>query len=144
MDVTNTVTTHRTVEWTESEAIARAQRGEAAAFEYLYRAHCRYVYDVCLRVAMNAADAEVLTQRVFLQLFRRIGTFRSESDFSTWVRRVTLDIVLMHLNRKKPAEIPAGDLEPHNSGGKDPRGEVSYFRASSICVTSSWPLLESA
>src|SRR5277367_2739245 len=118
MGVKDTGEKQATVGWTEREAIARAQRGEAAAFEYLYRVHCRHVYDVCLRVTMDAADAEVLTEQAFLQLFRTIGTFRSESDFSAWVRRVTLDTVLMHLSREKSAEIPADGLEHRSSIGE--------------------------
>jgi len=61
-----------------------------------------------------------------LQLFRKIGTFRGESGLSTWLHRVTVNIVLMHLRRKKPIEIPAEDLEREDSdstreyGSNDP------------------------
>jgi RNA polymerase sigma-70 factor (ECF subfamily) len=99
---------------TEPEAIRRAQGGDAAAFEYLYKAHCRRVYSVCLRMIKNPAEAEDLTQKAFLQLFRKIGTFRGESGFSTWLHRVTVNIVLMHLRRNKPAEIPVEELECHS------------------------------
>ena len=85
---------------TEAEAIRRAKDGDAAAFEYLYKAHCRRVYSVCLRMIKNPAEAEDLTQQAFLQLFRKIGTFRGESGFSTWLHRVTVNVVLMHLRRK--------------------------------------------
>ena len=90
---------------TEAEAIRQAKDGDAAAFEYLYKANCRRVYSVCLRMIKNPAEAEDLTQQAFLQLFRKIGTFRGESGFSTWLHRVTVNVVLMHLRRKKPAEI---------------------------------------
>ncbi len=66
---------------TEAEAIVRAREGDAAGFEYLYKAHCRRVYSLCLRMIKNPADAEDLTQQAFLQLFRKIGTFRGESGF---------------------------------------------------------------
>jgi len=69
----------------------------------------------------NPADAEDLTQQAFLQLFRKIGTFRGESGFSTWLHRVTVNIVLMHLRRKKPAELLAEELERHNSNDESPR-----------------------
>src|SRR5215468_877400 len=88
---------------TESDAIRRAQAGEAESFEYLYKSHSKRVYSVCLRMLKNSADAEDLTQQAFLQVFRKIGTFRGESRFSTWVHRVTVNVVLMHLRRKKPA-----------------------------------------
>jgi RNA polymerase sigma-70 factor, ECF subfamily len=82
---------------TEAEAIKQAQEGAAAAFEFLYKAHCRRVYSLCLRMIKNPAEAEDLTQQAFLQLFRKIGTFRGESGFSTWLHRVTVNIALMHL-----------------------------------------------
>jgi RNA polymerase sigma-70 factor, ECF subfamily len=104
-------------ELTEAEAIRRAQGGDAAAFEFLYKAHSRRVYSVCLRMIKNPAEAEDLTQKAFLQLFRKIGTFRGESGFSTWLHRVTVNIVLMHLRRNKTAELLAQDLERCTSNG---------------------------
>jgi RNA polymerase sigma-70 factor, ECF subfamily len=102
---------------TEAEAIRRAKDGDATAFEYLYKANCRRVYSVCLRMIKNPAEAEDLTQQAFLQLFRKIGTFRGESRFSTWLHRVTVNIVLMHLRRKKPTEILGEDSERRSSDG---------------------------
>jgi uncharacterized protein (TIGR03118 family) len=130
MGVKDAVEKHATVDWTEREAIARAQRGDATAFEYLYRVHCRRVYDVCLRVTTDAVAAEVLTERTFLQLFRTIGAFCGELDFSIGVRRVTLDTVLMHLSREKPAEIPVDDLEHHSSIGEGPSEPHSSDKSS--------------
>src|SRR5205814_624378 len=95
---------------TEAEAIRQAKDGDAAAFEYLYKAHCRHVNSVCLRMIRNPADAEDLTQQAFLQVFRKIATFRGESVFSTWLHRVTVNVVLMHLRQKKPTEILTEDL----------------------------------
>src|SRR5258706_15858571 len=86
-----------TVERSEGEAIARARHGDAGAFEYLYKAHCRHVYSVCLRMIRNPAEAEDLTQQTFLQVFRKIGTFRGDSEFSTWLHRVAVNIVLMRI-----------------------------------------------
>jgi RNA polymerase sigma-70 factor (ECF subfamily) len=103
---------------TESEAIRQAKDGVSAAFDYLYQAHCRRVYNLCLRMIKNPAEAEDLTQQAFLQLFRKIGTFRGESGFSTWLHRVTVNVVLMHLRRKKPTELLAEDLERHTSNGE--------------------------
>jgi len=103
---------------TEAEAITQAKDGDGAAFEYLYKAHCRRVYGVCLRITKNRAEAEDLTQQAFLQLFRKIGTFRGESGLSTWLHRVTVNIALMHLRRKKPAEILATDMERDSSNGE--------------------------
>ena len=103
---------------TEAEAIGQAKEGVAAAFEYLYKAHCRRVYSLCFRMIKNPAEAEDLTQQVFLQLFRKISTFRGESGFSTWLHRVTVNIVLMYLRRRKPPEVLAEDLEGRASNGE--------------------------
>jgi RNA polymerase sigma-70 factor (ECF subfamily) len=98
---------------TEGQAIARAQLGDHAAFEYIYQAYCKRVYSVCLRMIRNPADAEDLTQQTFLQLFRKIGTFRSESNFSTWLYRVTVNVVLLHMRHRKPAAAVVEDLEQY-------------------------------
>jgi RNA polymerase sigma-70 factor, ECF subfamily len=109
------------VAWTEAEAIRRAQAGDPAAFDYLYQLHSRRVYALCLRMVSNPADAEDLTQEAFLQLFRKIGTFRGESAFSTWLHRMTVNVVLMRLRKKTlPTDSLEETLEPdsENSGPK--------------------------
>ena len=93
---------------TEAEAIDRAKRGDATSFEALYGLHKRRVYSLCLRMVGNPADAEDLMQEAFLQLFRKIGTFRGESAFSTWLHRMTVNVVLMRLRKKS---LPAASLE---------------------------------
>src|SRR4029077_14013110 len=93
---------------TEAEAIRLAQAGNAAAFEFLYELHSRRVYALCLRMVNNPSDAEDLMQEAFLQLFRKIATFRGESAFSTWSHRMTVNVVLMRLRKKS---LPAASLE---------------------------------
>jgi RNA polymerase sigma-70 factor (ECF subfamily) len=93
---------------TEADAIRLAQAGDAAAFEFLYQLHSRRVYALCLRMVKNPADAEDLMQEAFLQLFRKIGTFRGESAFSTWLHRMTVNVVLMRLRKKS---LPVASLE---------------------------------
>src|SRR6202140_3189386 len=105
----------------EADAIRLAQAGNAAAFEFLYRLHGRRVYALCLRMVGNPADAEDLMQEAFLQLFRKIGTFRGESAFSTWLHRMTVNVVLMRLRKKSlPTDSLEETLEPdaENSGPK--------------------------
>jgi RNA polymerase sigma-70 factor (ECF subfamily) len=116
--MTNLTATQNEDNLTEAEAIRQAKDGVSAAFEYLYQAHFRRVYNLCLRMIRNPAEAEDLTQQAFLQLFRKIGTFRGESGLSTWLHRVTVNVVLMHLRRKKPTELLAEDLERHTSNGE--------------------------
>ena len=74
--------------------------GDPACFESLYHLHKRHVYTLCLRITRNTSDAEDLTQEVFLQLFRKVGTFRGDSAFSTWLHRVAMNVVLMHLRKR--------------------------------------------
>ena len=67
----------------ETQLIARAQQGDEAAFEALFNTHKRRVYSLCLRMTGDTAEAEDLAQEAFLQLFRKISTFRGESAFTT-------------------------------------------------------------
>jgi RNA polymerase sigma-70 factor, ECF subfamily len=93
----------------EAEAIERAKQGDAVAFEALYNLHRRRVYSLCLRMTANTAAAEDLTQEAFLQLFRKIGTFRGESAFSTWLHRMAVNVVLMQLRKKGLNVVPLED-----------------------------------
>jgi RNA polymerase sigma-70 factor, ECF subfamily len=61
---------------------------------------------LCLRMTGNTASAEDLTQEAFLQLFRKIGTFRGESAFSTWLHRMAVNVVLMQLRKKNLPVVP--------------------------------------
>jgi RNA polymerase sigma-70 factor, ECF subfamily len=102
----------------EAEAIRLAQQGDAAAFERIYQLHNRRVYSLCLRMVGNTAEAEDLTQEAFLQLFRKIGTFRGESAFSTWLHRLAVNVVLMRLRKKTGAETSLEEVtEPDEETG---------------------------
>jgi RNA polymerase sigma-70 factor (ECF subfamily) len=110
------------VAWTEAEAIRRSQAGDSAAFDFLYQLHGRRVYALCLRMVNNPADAEDLMQEAFLQLFRKIGTFRGESAFSTWLHRMTVNVVLMRLRRKSlPTDSLEETLDPDQEKGSAKR-----------------------
>jgi RNA polymerase sigma-70 factor (ECF subfamily) len=93
----------------EAAAIERAKQGDGEAFEFLYNLHKRRVYSLCLRMTANTAEAEDLAQEAFLQLFRKIGTFRGESAFSTWLHRLSVNVVLMHLRKKSLPVVPLED-----------------------------------
>jgi RNA polymerase sigma-70 factor (ECF subfamily) len=82
------------------ELAQRAAAGDAAAFEQLYRQHHRRVYSLCLRMMQNEAEAEDLTQEVFVQLLRKAGMFRGDSAFTTWLHRLTVNQVLMYFRKK--------------------------------------------
>jgi RNA polymerase sigma-70 factor (ECF subfamily) len=81
--------------------LARASAaGDAAAFERLYQQYNRRVFSICLRMLGNPTEAEDLTQDVFVQLYRKIGSFRGESAFTTWLHRMTVNQVLMHFRKR--------------------------------------------
>ena len=102
----------------EADAIRLAQAGDAAAFEFLYELHGRRVYALCLRMVGNPSDAEDLMQEAFLQLFRKIGTFRGESAFSTWLHRLSFNVVLMRLRKKSATESSLDEMtEPDEESG---------------------------
>lgn len=102
---------------TEAQVIERAQTGDIGCFEALYNRHKRRVFSLCLRMTNNHAEAEDLTQDAFLQLFRKIASFRGESAFSTWLHRLTLNIVLMRFRRKGLLEVSLEQtLEPQHEG----------------------------
>ena len=103
-------------EFNEAEAIEGAKQGNALAFQALYDMHKRRVYSLCLRMTANTAEAEDLTQEAFLQLFRKIATFRGESAFSTWLHRLSVNVVLMHLRKKN---LPVVSLEETTQGGEE-------------------------
>jgi len=102
----------------EAEAIEGAKQGDSECFETLYKLHKRRVYSLCLRMTGNVEAAEGRTQDAFLQLHRKIGSFRGESAFSTWLHRIAVNVVLMELRKKGlPAVSLEEVLQPIEEGG---------------------------
>jgi len=119
---------------TEAEAISLAQQGDARAFEQIYRLHSRRVYALCLRMVGNPAEAEDLTQDAFLQLFRKIGTFRGESAFSTWLHRLSVNVVLMKLRKKS---LPVTSLEESTDPEDESNGPRREIGAPDLLLAGS-------
>ena len=108
-----------TADLSESEAIRRAQRGDADALARIYQLHCRRVYALCLRMAGNPTEAEDLTQDAFLTVLRKIQTFRGDSAFSTWLHRITVNLVLMSYRKNVLVESsPEKTNEPDGDRGR--------------------------
>jgi len=111
------------------DLVRRAQRGDSDAFAALFHAHKTRVYSVCLRMTNNAAEAEDFAQDAFLQVFRKIETFRGDSAFSTWLHRIAVNTVLMCLRKKSLRQVsldePYGGADgatiPREYGTKDAR-----------------------
>ncbi|MBS1795527.1 MAG: RNA polymerase sigma factor [Acidobacteria bacterium] len=95
----------------------RAAGGDMTAFEEIYWTYHRQVFGICLRMVRNVSEAEELTQQIFVQLFRKIESFRGESAFSTWLHRLTVNWVLMYFRKTKASreEISAGGILPETA-----------------------------
>ncbi|MBD0373816.1 MAG: RNA polymerase sigma factor [Pyrinomonadaceae bacterium] len=99
--VGHTADAETAVKQATDHALAQASaEGDMRAFEELYQRHNRRVYSLCLRMTQNVSEAEDLAQEVFIQLFRKIGSFRGESAFTTWLHRLTVNQVLMHFRKR--------------------------------------------
>jgi len=108
----------------KATATKQLSDSDQQTFHQLYEKYHRVVYSICLRMTQNVSEAEDLTQDVFVQLFRTIGSFRGESVFTTWLHRLTVNLVLMHFRKRKvrpeltsangelPAYILAGTQDP--------------------------------
>src|SRR5271170_6702681 len=102
----------------EADAIERAKNGDGEAFSTLYALHKRRVYTLCLRMLGNVSEAEDMTQDAFLHLFRKLSSFRGESAFSTWLHRLTVNLVLMRLRKKSLPTLPIeGPADPETGSG---------------------------
>jgi len=112
-----------------------AQQGDAAAFETIFQLHSRRVYALCLRMLSDPVEAEDLAQEAFLQLFRKIHTFRGESAFSSWLHRLTANVVLMSFRRKKPQAISLDEMMRSDDDNEMPRVELGATdpRLSGVC-----------
>jgi RNA polymerase sigma-70 factor (ECF subfamily) len=102
----------------EAALILKVQSGDHLAFAELYSLHKRRIYSLCLRMVGNAAEAEDLTQETFLQLHRKIATFRGDSAFSTWLHRLAINAVLMQLRKRGLSLISMDEaMEPDPDTG---------------------------
>lgn len=109
----------------QHELVVRAQAGDQQAFSALYALHRRRVYSLCLRMTHKAEDAEDLMQEAFLQVFRKLHTFRGDAAFSTWLHRVAVNVVLMSL-RKKPWRESSIDEIAHPEENEAPAAVLGF------------------
>ena len=84
-----------------SEAIRLVREGDSEAFAVIYRIYSKFVHRICLRMLRDRTEAEDAAQDVFVLLFLKINTFRGESAFSSWLYRLTTNVVLMRFRRNK-------------------------------------------
>ncbi len=100
---------------TDIELVKRAQRGESEAFADLFHAHKARIYSICLRMTNNTAQAEDLTQDAFLQVFRKLSTFKGNSALSTWLYRIAVNTVLMHFRKKALKQVSLDEPSSHDA-----------------------------
>ena len=99
------IESNQSVPSADTSLVSRAQQGDRDAFATLFDLHKRKVYSLCLRMTGDVVEAEDLTQDVFIQVFRKLATFRGDSSFSTWLYRVAVNTVLMELRKKHPRQV---------------------------------------
>jgi len=122
----------------EQQILRAAIQGDAAAFSYLYEQHKRRVFSLCLRMIRNRELAEDLTQETFLQVYRKLKTFRGDSAFSTWLHRIAVNVVLMWLRRDKgrlhevTLDAPADTHDESSTGHFDTNGAEDPVLAGSV------------
>lgn len=90
--------------------VVKAKAGDQAAYERLYHTHHQNVFWHCLRITKNPADAEDVTQQVFLQAYLNLAGFRGECRFGTWLFRIATYESLLHLRKRRYTEIPLEEL----------------------------------
>lgn len=89
----------------EKQLIEQCRKGDVSAFEHLISLYDKKVYNIALRMLGNKDDASELAQEVFIRIFKSIKKFRGESLLSTWVYRITTNMCLDELRRRKKASF---------------------------------------
>jgi len=88
------------VDTTGAELVERCRRGEPEAFEELYRRHASRVYNLACRFTGSQAEGEDLLQEVFVQVFRKLDSFKGESAIGTWIHRLATNLCLDHVRSR--------------------------------------------
>jgi RNA polymerase sigma-70 factor (ECF subfamily) len=95
------------------DTVRRAQRGDVAAFESLYRTHAPAIYALCRRMAADEHEAREFTQDAFVRAWERLTTFRGQSEIATWLHRLAVNTVLerMRADKRERARFDAEDVD---------------------------------
>jgi len=118
----------------EQDLVSRAQSGDVAAFESLYRSHASRVYAICLRMVADSSRAEDLTQEAFVRAWEKLGSFRGKSAFATWLHRLTVNVVLGEIRsrgRRKDEGVATEELRavPDPRPKRHPEARIDLERA---------------
>jgi RNA polymerase sigma-70 factor, ECF subfamily len=113
----------------EQPLIRRAQDGDMAAFEQLYRDHVGRVFAVCMRLCGDASLAEELAQEAFVRAWQKLGSFRGESAFSSWLYTLAVNTALTERRsrrRRTSRVVTTDDLSAFDKPGRPPGPEHGF------------------
>ncbi len=105
----------------ESQLVLRSQQGDQRAFEQLYRANVGKVYALCLRLCGQKSLAEDLAQDAFIRAWEKLGSFRGDSAFSSWLYRLTSNVVIGHLRKHSKWQIESLDEQKYEKNAAHTR-----------------------
>jgi RNA polymerase sigma-70 factor (ECF subfamily) len=114
---------------TEIRLVREAQQGDLVAFERLYRENERKVFALCLRLSSDASLAEELTQEAFVRAWRKLGSFRGESAFSTWLYPLAVNVALSERRSRRRRDarfVVTDDPASHERAPSTPRPEAGF------------------
>ena len=108
----------------DAQLVERARTGDVAAFELVYRREVGRVYALCLRMTADAARARELTQSVFVRAWDRLGSFRGDSQLSSWLHRIAVNEVLTEArtDRRRRARVVLAEDRTAEDAGHDDAG----------------------
>jgi RNA polymerase sigma-70 factor (ECF subfamily) len=116
----------RAAEW---QLVQDAQGGDLVAFERLYRDNERRVFALCMRLSSDPALAEELTQEVFIRAWRKLGSFRGHSAFSSWLYPLTVNVALTERRsrrRRLARVVPTDDVTTLEPKAPAPTPEAGF------------------
>ena len=102
-----------TLQEDENQLVLRSLNGDRTAYEKLYRANVGKVYALCLRMCGQKDLAEDLTQEAFIRAWQKLDSFRGDSKFSSWLYRLTSNVVIGHMRSNKKWQFEDYDEGKH-------------------------------
>lgn len=109
----------------EKLLLEKAKAGDVAAFEELIENYQKKIFNIAFRIVGNYDDANDLAQEVLIRIYKSIGGFKEQSSFSTWIYRITTNVCLDDIRKRKNRKVISLDEEIHVDDGEVKRQIVS-------------------